>query len=115
MTNHMNVNISSIGGVSVVAVEGTLDGNTCPVAQEQILPLVRVGCKLALDMSQVDFMSSAGLRMMLLLFRRVSGSDGKIVLASLPEEIKDTMQLTGFLDFFTTCDTVDLALATLKG
>ena len=34
---------------------------------------------------------------------RSAGKGGKIVLVGLSEEIKDTMSLTGFLDFFTTC------------
>ncbi len=111
----MKIDVNSVGGVSVVAVEGTIDGSTAPAAQEQILPLVTPGCRLVLDMARVDFMSSAGLRMMLLLFRRVSGTNGRIVLSGLSEEIKDTMSLTGFLDFFTTCDTVDAGLAALAG
>ncbi len=111
----MNIATSTVGGVSVVTVQGTIDGSTAPLAQEQILPLVQTRCRLLLDMSRVDFMSSAGLRMMLLLYRRVAGSSGQVVLAGLSEEIRDTMALTGFLDFFTTCDTLDSGLAALSG
>lgn len=109
----MNISVKDVGGVSVVGVEGTIDGNTAPQAQEQILPLIGGGCKLLLDMSLVEFMSSAGLRMMLLLFRRVTGEGGRIVLSGLSEEIKDTMSLTGFLDFFATSDNVDSGLTAL--
>jgi anti-sigma B factor antagonist len=106
----MQIDIGTTEGVSVVGIEGELDGNTAPVAQAQVLPLIQPGCKLVLDMTRVAYMSSAGLRMMLLIFRQVAGKGGKIVLAGLSEEIKDTMSLTGFLDFFTTADTVDAAL-----
>ncbi len=110
----MDITSQLIGAVSVVAIQGDIDGNTAPVAQGQILPLIAADCKLLLDMSKVGFMSSAGLRMMLLIFRQVSGAGGEIVLAGLSEEIKDTMSLTGFLDFFTTCDTLETGLQTLN-
>ena len=52
-------------------------------------------------------MSSAGLRMMLLIYRQVIGGGGRVVLVGLSEDIKDTMSVTGFLDFFTMHDHVD--------
>jgi anti-sigma B factor antagonist len=111
----MKIDVKTAGGVSVVAVQGTIDGNTAPRAQDEILPLIQAGCKLLMDMSAVDYMSSAGLRMMLMLYRRVSGTGGRIVLSGVSEEIKDTMELTGFLDFFTTTDTAESGIAALAG
>ncbi len=110
----MEVSIGAVDGVSVVGLRGDIDGNTAPNAQAQVLPLIQPGCKLVLDMAKVSYMSSAGLRMMLLIFRQVSGRGGKIVLSGLSEEIKDTMALTGFLDFFVTADTVDKAVAEIR-
>ena len=111
----MKIDVKTAGGLSVVAIQGTIDGNTAPQAQERILPLVAGDCRLMLEMSALEFMSSAGLRMLLLLYRRVSGCGGRMVLTGLSEEIKDTMELTGFLDFFTTTDTVESGLAALAG
>ena len=67
-----------------------------------------------MDLSHVGFMSSAGLRVMLLLHRQVSGGNGQVVLVGLSDEIKDTMTATGFLKYFTTTNTVDAGLATLN-
>ncbi len=111
----MEIDIVTVDGVPVVGLRGDLDGNTVPAAQAKILPLIQEGSSFVLDMSQVPYMSSAGLRMMLLIFRQVSGHGGKVVLACLSDEIKDTMSLTGFLDFFTTADSVDAAVAEVKG
>lgn len=111
----MNIDVKAAGGVSVVAVQGSIDGNTAPQAQEEILPLIQKDCKLLLDMSTVEYMSSAGLRMMLLLYRKVSSVGGRIVLSGVSEDIKDTMELTGFLDFFTTTDTAESGLMALAG
>jgi anti-sigma B factor antagonist len=65
-------------------------------------------------MQEVAYMSSAGLRMMLLLYRHALGKDSRIALVGLSEEIRDTMSATGFLDFFVVSDTVDSGLALLR-
>jgi anti-sigma B factor antagonist len=99
-----------IDGASIIRLEGTIDGGSAPVAQAAIVPLIEPGCRLVLDLSGVDFMSSAGLRLMLLIFRQVSSAGGKVAMTGLSEEIRDTMSLTGFLDFFTTADSEGDAL-----
>lgn len=111
----MEINTETVQDVSIVRIKGELDGNTAPAAQAEILPLAQPGCKIILDMSEVDYMSSAGLRMMLVTYRQISGNDGQIVLVGLSDEIRDTMSVTGFLDFFTTHNTLDEGLAALKG
>jgi anti-sigma B factor antagonist len=109
----MEINVRSIRQVTVVEIAGDIDSNTAPQAQEQVLPLVQPGSKVLLDMSGVEYMSSAGLRMLLSMYRQISRGDGGIVLVGLSEEIKDTMSVTGFLNFFTTRDTVDEGLQAL--
>jgi anti-sigma B factor antagonist len=109
----MEINVKSIGQVTVVEISGDIDSNTAPQAQEQVLPLVQPGSKVLLDMGGVEYMSSAGLRMLLSMYRQISRGDGGIVLVGLSEEIKDTMSVTGFLNFFTTCGTVDEGLQAL--
>jgi len=67
-----------------------------------------------IDMTRVDYMSSAGLRMMLSIHRQASGNKGQLVLVGLSEEIKDTMSATGFLNFFIIQDTLQAGLAALQ-
>lgn len=111
----MDIQITNVNDVTVIAIEGELDGQTAPAAQNEILPLAEPGCKFLVDMSKVPYMSSAGLRMMLLIYRKVSASEGRSVLVGLSEEIQDTMEVTGFLDYFETYDTYDDGLAALSG
>jgi anti-sigma B factor antagonist len=59
-------------------------------------------------------MSSAGLRVMLVLYRTISGNNGKVILSGLNESIQDAMSATGFLKFFTTVDSRDAALEMLR-
>ena len=110
----MEINVKTIEEVTVVEITGDIDGKTAPQLQEQISLLIQPGCKIILNMTNVDYMSSAGLRMMLTTHRQVSGNNGQVLLAGVSEEIQETMSATGFLRFFTVYDTVEAALATLK-
>lgn len=98
----MNINIENINQITIVEMSGELDSNTVPFIQQQVLPLAQKHSKIVLDMSNVTYMSSAGLRMLLLLYRHMRENIGAVVLAGLSEEVKDVMAITGFLDCFTT-------------
>jgi anti-sigma B factor antagonist len=110
----MNVNIRTVGDVHVVELSGELDANTSPVAQQQILPLAKEGSRILLDMREVSFMSSAGLRLLLSTYRQVSTLHGTVALAGLSEDLKDTMSMTGFLSFFTVHDTTESGLQAMQ-
>ncbi|MEG4580083.1 STAS domain-containing protein [Microcoleus sp. MON1_C5] len=110
----MDIAISKTAEITVVKLEGDVDASTALEVQEKVLTLAEPGSKILLDMTLVPYMSSAGLRMLLSLYRQVSAKEGKLVLVGVAEEIKDTMDVTGFLSFFTTCDTLDSGIVALK-
>ncbi len=110
----MRINIRNIDQVTVVEMTGELDSTTAPAVQNQILPLAQENRRIVLDMSGTLYMSSAGLRILLLLYRQISSGSGRIALAGLSDEIKDTMNITGFLNFFKIYDDVALAADALK-
>ncbi|MFN6569554.1 anti-sigma factor antagonist [Dendronalium sp. ChiSLP03b] len=106
--------VNELPQVTVVELVGDIDTNTAPSVQGQILPLAQAGIRMILEMTKVAYMSSAGLRILLSLYRQISVKGGQIILVGLSEEIRDTMDNTGFLDFFKTCDTLEQALEVLK-
>lgn len=109
----LDIQLTHAGGVTTAALFGAIDGKTAPVLEAALLPRLRPQGKLLLDMSHVSYMSSAGLRVLLLLYRRVHNQDGRIVLVSLSPMLRDTMEITGFLDFFDDHPTVEAGLAAL--
>jgi anti-sigma B factor antagonist len=110
----MLLKVIAVGQVHVVALSGELDANTSPVAQAQILPLATQGARILLDMAGVTFMSSAGLRLLLTTYREVSERNGRVAVANLADELKDTMSATGFLSFFTVHDDVNTGVLALQ-
>ena len=110
----MKIYISTADDIAIVTLEGELDGQSAPDMEAQILPLVHPQCRILLDMGGVSYISSIGLRALLLLHRETTNSQGHIILCCLTEMIYDTMLITGFLDFFEDYDTIAEGLAALK-
>ena len=110
----MDIHVKMVEQVTVIALAGDIDGKTAPEVQERILAEVLPAAKILLDMSQVAYMSSAGLRVLLATHRQVTSHKVVLGLVGLSEEIEDTMSATGFLNFFTTYQTLEAGLAALS-
>jgi anti-sigma B factor antagonist len=110
----MDVSVTTVEGITVVALTGELTSKTAPDVQQLILEQASPEGKMLLDMSGVPYMSSAGVRMLLMVYRAVSGKSGRAVLVGLSENLKNTMSVTGFLAFFAHCDTLEAGVAYLK-
>lgn len=109
------ITTSTVEGMMVVAITGSIDGKNAPEVQQELLPLIESHDALVLDMQGVTYMSSAGLRVMLLLYRQAASQDSHLALTGLAEDVEDVMTATGFLDFFTVAGSVSEGIAKLKG
>ena len=110
----MEITLNTIDQVKVATISGDIDASTAPSVTEAILPLVQPESQIVLDMTEVPYMSSAGLRTLLSMYRQVTAKKGQLILVGLSEEIQDTMTVTGFLNFFKTSKTVEEALKALQ-
>jgi anti-sigma B factor antagonist len=110
----MNVELEVMDGVTVATLFGELDSRTAPLVQERLLTLPEPDGRALLDMSGVGYISSAGLRALLMLYRQMTANDGRVALVGLTENIKDVMTVTGFLEFFDDYDTLQEGLAALQ-
>ncbi|MCB9419871.1 MAG: anti-sigma factor antagonist [Ardenticatenaceae bacterium] len=109
----MDIQTKTIDDILVVNLTGEINGRNAPEVQDQLLPLVQPGCKLLLNMGGISYMSSAGLRTLLMLYRQIDAQSGCIALCNLQEMIQDMMSVTGFLDFFTSFATESEAVGAL--
>lgn len=106
----MEIKINSIENGHVVTIEGEIDSSSASQVTETITPLATEKSKIILDMTQVSYMSSAGLRTLLSIHRQSIAKEAKLTLVGLSEDIKDTMSVTGFLNFFTVSDSLEKAI-----
>jgi anti-sigma B factor antagonist len=99
--------------VTTIQLEGSIDGKTAPQVREDIRPALEGTTLAILDLTNVRYLSSAGLRLLLLVYREFVAKNGKLVLVGVSEDIKAVMSHTGFLSFFTLTETHEQALAAL--
>jgi len=109
-----NVSMQEQDGLAIIQLRGEIDSKTVPAVQAELLPFVEKHNRIIMQMDELKFLSSAGLRMMLLLYRHATSAKGKVALVGVPEAVRDTMQATGFLDFFLLTGTLDEAKASVK-
>ena len=81
----MITDMKQLDGVHIAVLGGDIDGRSAPQIQETLLPLVSENCKILLDMSHVTYMSSAGLRILLLLYRQIADNAGRVVMRDLDQ------------------------------
>jgi anti-sigma B factor antagonist len=102
----MMIKSQTVDDVLVVSLAGDLDSSTAPEVQDQLHTLIEPGGRVLIDLSDVPYMSSAGLRTMLLVYRQSESSSCRIGLTGVSLDLRHMMSAVGFLDFFALCDTV---------
>ncbi len=108
----MEITTRSQDGVTIVAVHGNMDSNTSPAAQQQLDALLAGGAKkLALDFTALDYISSAGLRVLLGTAKRLNGSGGALRLFGLNPSVREVFDISGFSTILTVSRSEADALA----
>ena len=97
----MELNKSIIKGWQVIEVKGQVDSKTVSDLRDYLDQNIIGDLPIALDLTEVPFMSSAGLRTLLTLNRKTQDMNIKLCLVGVIEEISETMNVTGFLQYFT--------------
>ncbi len=97
----METSQTQVGNASVFALKGRLDSKTSEAFEQQLLEAVKTGPqKVLLDFSQLDYISSAGLRVLLLATRALQEKEGKMALCGLKPGLKNVFDIAGFSQFF---------------
>ena len=102
----MEITTKQFKSCDMVVVKGRVDSSTAPQFTEALEVITGDGrFKIVVDMSDLEYMSSAGFRA-LLSGQRVCKryNRGEIVLAVVPERVKEALELAGFTELFKTFD-----------
>jgi anti-anti-sigma factor len=91
----------ALDDVSVVQVTGNLDTNTAPDMQTCLDELVEAGAtRIVVDFATLDYISSAGLRVLLVTAKRMRGAGGTLRLCGLNETVQEVFEISGFSTIF---------------
>ncbi len=110
----MEVSFAQYKHCDLIKASGRIDSSTASQLAEAIDEITNAGrYKIVFDMSDVEYMSSAGLRVLIGTQKTCKRYNrGEIVLALVPERIYDALELAGFVPLFKFYDNVLDAVGT---
>jgi len=94
------VNTIDENGVLTISVEGSIDTLTASDFENKVLNAIDGVKKLILDFAKVEYVSSAGLRTIILLNEKMEEKEG-MVIKNINEEVRDVFEMTGFDELLT--------------
>ena len=110
----MSLATEKSGDVLLVQPEGQIHSANATGIEADLMAHVDKGeRKLLIDMSRLEFISSAGLRVLLVLAKRLKQESGKLVLCGLSPQVREVFEISGFLAILSATDTREEALAKL--
>ncbi len=97
----MQISVKTTNEVKVLAFEGKLDTETSPDAQQQLIRLIEEGeNRFLVNFEKLDYISSAGLRVLLAAAKQLKGTDGELRICSLNEVVREVFEISGFTTIF---------------
>ncbi|MCG6861879.1 MAG: STAS domain-containing protein [Chromatiaceae bacterium] len=99
-------------GVLILGPEGRLDTNTSEPFEQRMMAVIDAGNnRLVVDLTELDYISSAGLRVLLMSAKRLKNEQGRLALCGLKSHIREVFEISGFLKILTVVENTDAAVA----
>lgn len=107
----------AVGLTAVVSVQGGLDATNAALfeahCKKRLASLVQKS--LVIDLRAANFLSSAGLRSILILGKHVKAAGGRLAICGLQGVVRETFVISGFLDLFPVAETLEQAAGLAGG
>ena len=111
MENDVEIKEEKKGDVLVLQIKGRLDAISSPAAEKKIFDLITNGKnKLLMNFSEVDYLSSAGMRLLLRTTKKLKSLSGKLVICDVSANVMDVLKMSGFDHFIELSRTQEEAL-----
>ena len=93
----MNITKDDRKGVVILRCEGRLDATTSISLEEEINALIDLErIKIMIDFSRIDYLSSAGMRLLLSMTKRLKNKRGKLSIFGIHDEVREIINMAGF-------------------
>jgi anti-sigma B factor antagonist len=101
--------------VGIFSVAGRLDSSHSKELDFQLIQSINGGTKkMVLDLHKLEYISSAGIRVLVHCLKEIEAKGGELFLAALPKPIENVLYITGFAPYFKTFETLDRAVEKFK-
>jgi anti-anti-sigma factor len=111
MSVSLHIDLEEIDQKVILRLDGRLDAATTPILERKINTLIGEGRhQLVLDCLRIDYLSSAGMRLLLSASKKLKTKKGSLVLFAIGEEVMEIIKLAGFDKILVVFDTEQEAL-----
>ena len=111
----MEINQKEENGIVTIAIKGRLDADSSVEAETVVKDaLGGETSRLLFNLGELEYLSSAGLRVLLSAAKEMRRRDGKIVLCALNEFVKEIFEVSGFQSLIPITDTVESGIEVLS-
>jgi anti-anti-sigma factor len=98
------------GDIALVTMHSRVDVNTAKEVESELMKLLGAGTrKLVCDFSDCEYISSAGLRVLLQILKQLQSSNGAMALSSMQPFVHEVLDMAGFLPLFHVFGSADEA------
>ena len=94
----MTIDKTQENGKLTLVINGKLDTTTAPQFKEVLIPSIDEARQIELDLTKLSYISSAGLRVLLLGQKTATANGVSMTLCGVSEEIKEILEMTGFVN-----------------
>lgn len=110
----MNVTTTQSENAAVAAVSGRVDSANAKDFDQQLTDIIEAGAsRLVVDCGDLTYISSAGLRALLVAIKKTNAAGGGVAMCRVPAHIKEVLDVSGFTRLTKVFDTADEAQASL--
>ena len=103
------------GDVVIAKLTGRLDSGSAQAAEESLTQLLAGGTPhIVVDLSKLEYISSAGLRVLLVVAKKIQQAQGKLVLFGLVPNVREVFSISGFDKIFSIRDDAASAVAAVR-
>lgn len=100
--------------ILILGIIGRLDASTSKDAEDKILALLASSQgKVVIDLSELNYVSSAGLRIFIRAAKHIDEANGKMIFCSLQNSVKEIFDIVGFSSLLTLADSTEEAIRNL--
>lgn len=99
--------------LAIIRIEGRIDATSTPVLEGKIRPSLEKATRVLMDFSDVDYLSSAGMRLLLAASKKLKAKQGHLVFCCMDDDVMEIIKMAGFDKILSIYKTEEEALKAL--
>lgn len=96
----METSVAFADGTATISVSGSLNTNTASELESVLNTAFESASSVTFDFAHLDYISSAGLRVLMVAYKKADALGGSIQIVGASDEVRDVFEVTGFSDIF---------------